>query len=279
MMKRRNGWLGNIGLMLSSMLIVAGVFAGMILLTILCMHIPGMHEYLQQGIPRIVVAIVLLGIFKVRYQEITIGFKRKNLLTGILLGWLMILYSIENIYIARSQVNWEKALSPQLWDYIFYTIYIMSIALFEEAVMRGVILNKMIQKWGRSKLGIYMAAIMSSLIFGLWHLINLFDAPWLVVTTGAQVIYAFFIGVFFAAIYLRTKNLWTTIILHAIVDFTGCYGELFDETIRQNLISDMSLQSGIFLVFRLSIFFIIGLFYLRKVKEKRGISYTFNLKS
>lgn len=278
MMKRRNGWLSNVGLMLSSMLVVAGTFAGMLLLTAICMNIPGMHEYLQQGIPRIVMAVALLMIFKARNPEITIGFQEEHLAKGILLGWLMIIYSVENMYIAKSQVNWEEALSPQLWDYIFYTIYIISIALFEEAIMRGVVLNKMMNKWGHSKLGIYMVAIMSSLIFGLWHLINLVDAPWLLVTTGAQVIYAFFIGVFFAAIYLRTKNLWVTIILHAIVDFTGCYGELFDESIRQNLVEDMALPSGVFLVCRLSIFLIIGLIYLRKVKRQRGISYTFNLK-
>ncbi|MFR6600559.1 MAG: type II CAAX prenyl endopeptidase Rce1 family protein [Streptococcus sp.] len=51
------------------------------------------------------------------------------------------------------------------------------------------------------------------------HLGNLTHQP--LDATLFQVYYASAIGIFFAAIYLRTGSLWWTIILHFLVDFTS----------------------------------------------------------
>ena len=60
---------------------------------------------------------------------------------------------------------------------------------------------------------------MSALSFGLAHLGNLTHQP--LNATLFQVYYATAIGIFFAAIYLRTGSLWWTIILHCLVDFAS----------------------------------------------------------
>ena len=56
------------------------------------------------------------------------------------------------------------------------------------------------------------AVLLSALFFGLAHLGNLTHQP--LDATLFQVYYASAIGIFFAAIYLRTGSLWWTIILH-----------------------------------------------------------------
>ena len=59
----------------------------------------------------------------------------------------------------------------------------------------------------------------TAIIFGLAHLGNLTHQP--LNATLFQVFYATAIGIFFAAIYLRTGSLWWTIILHCLVDFAS----------------------------------------------------------
>ncbi|MEG1611677.1 MAG: type II CAAX endopeptidase family protein [Alistipes sp.] len=71
--------------------------------------------------------------------------------------------------------------------------------VFEELICRGVVLESL-----RAKYGVWIAWFVSALFFGAIHL-----QPQLVVN-------AFFIGLIFAFLYIRTNSLWIVIILHAI---------------------------------------------------------------
>ncbi|PFJ06173.1 CPBP family intramembrane metalloprotease domain-containing protein [Bacillus cereus] len=68
--------------------------------------------------------------------------------------------------------------------------------IMEEVIFRGFFLQRMAYKWG-----IKRAVIISSLIFGLGH----FD-----------VIGAFMFGVVMCLLYIKTKNIWTNIAVHAL---------------------------------------------------------------
>ncbi|KEK23630.1 CPBP family intramembrane glutamic endopeptidase [Bacillus gaemokensis] len=68
--------------------------------------------------------------------------------------------------------------------------------IMEEVIFRGFFLNRMAFKWG-----IKRAVIVSSLIFGLGH----FD-----------VVGAFVFGVVMCLLYIKTKNIWTNIAVHAL---------------------------------------------------------------
>lgn len=59
-------------------------------------------------------------------------------------------------------------------------------------------------------------------MFGSLHFINLAGGQTLEATIQ-QVIYAFIIGLAFAALYYRTGSIWPGIILHILTDFTGDY--------------------------------------------------------
>ncbi|EOP74682.1 CAAX amino protease [Bacillus cereus VDM006] len=68
--------------------------------------------------------------------------------------------------------------------------------IMEEVIFRGFFLQRMTFKWG-----IKRAVIVSSLIFGLGH----FD-----------VVGAFVFGVVMCLLYIKTKNIWTNIAVHAL---------------------------------------------------------------
>ncbi len=68
--------------------------------------------------------------------------------------------------------------------------------IMEEVIFRGFFLQRMAFKWG-----IKRAVIVSSLIFGLGH----FD-----------IVGAFIFGVVMCLLYIKTKNIWTNIAVHAL---------------------------------------------------------------
>ena len=266
-MTKSNSISGNIWTVFSSAILIVGTFLAMVLIEAVFLFAGVEENYVVEAFPRILVAVMILWIFKKKHPEWTIGMNTQGLGNGILvLGWIMLVATVMNFLDAIAMVDWNHALEPKVLDYITYTLYVLSIGLFEEAILRGVVLNRMLSKWGYKKAGVYAAVLASSILFGLWHLINLVSCPWLIVSTGIQVVYASFIGIYFAAIYLRTNNLWTVILLHSLFDFAGCFGELFDEQVRQGMIPDIPLADGILTLLPCTVFLIAGLYYLRKVE-------------
>lgn len=64
------------------------------------------------------------------------------------------------------------------------------------------------------------AAAFTAILFGVFHCINLVSGADLI-TTLMQVLYAAAVGLLFAAIYLRTGNIWAMIVLHSLTDFNA----------------------------------------------------------
>ena len=127
--------------------------------------------------------------------------------------WLIILADF--IYISGGALGISKA------PHMIGTALIVALGagFFEEYVFRGLFLKLAFQDGIRSSKQILGAVLLSALFFGLAHLGNLTHQP--LDATLFQVYYASAIGIFFAAIYLRTGSLWWTIILHFLVDFTS----------------------------------------------------------
>jgi membrane protease YdiL (CAAX protease family) len=90
-------------------------------------------------------------------------------------------------------------------------------ALFEEVLFRGVILYALVRVWGDSRRGLVMSAMVSALLFGLLHLLNIFsgDVGEVLMTTLAS----FFSGIWWAAMVLRWKSIWPVVVLHGFGNF------------------------------------------------------------
>lgn len=101
-----------------------------------------------------------------------------------------------------------------------YIIYVCFVALIEEIVFRGILLYLCLDYLRNAKLKYFFAALISTAIFALFHLINLFTTAD-VLGTLMQVGYTFLIGGMFAVMMLKTNNIWLCVIIHALFDFGG----------------------------------------------------------
>lgn len=107
----------------------------------------------------------------------------------------------------------------------------IAVALFEEMAFRGVVLLGFSEK-AKSRLGLFLAIILSSAVFGVIHLLNLFTSSPIVVIM--QIGYSFLIGGMCSVILLKTKNIWFCVAIHAIFNFGGAivstlgHGEIWD---------------------------------------------------
>ncbi|MAT41400.1 MAG: hypothetical protein CL609_03590 [Anaerolineaceae bacterium] len=91
-------------------------------------------------------------------------------------------------------------------------VYYFPASLMEEVMFRGLALLVMVFAWGHSKKGLVKAALLSSLLFGLIHLLNVVELP--IEVLFLEVLVAALLGFFWAAITLATRSLWIAIILH-----------------------------------------------------------------
>lgn len=96
----------------------------------------------------------------------------------------------------------------------------LAIGFMEEAVFRGILFKYLAEVFKNKKYGAVYSVLISSALFGLWHLTNLFGGA-NVGATLLQAGYTFLTGAMFAAVLHKTENLWLCVILHALFDVGG----------------------------------------------------------
>jgi membrane protease YdiL (CAAX protease family) len=96
-----------------------------------------------------------------------------------------------------------------LLAYLFFTL---SVGFAEEIYFRGIICN-MWKEESEKK-----AIIVSSVLFGICHLMNVLGGASLI-QTSLQICFAFAYGVAVALIFIISKSIWPCILLHAFHDF------------------------------------------------------------
>ena len=116
-----------------------------------------------------------------------------------------------------------------MWVTAIYTV--LCAPVFEELLFRKMICDRVV-KYGQGA-----AVIMSGLIFGLFH------------GNFNQFFYAWFIGSFFAFIYVKTGNIKYTIGLHMMVNFIGSVvGMLFLQYVDLEHLTPVSMLITVFYV-------------------------------
>ena len=96
-------------------------------------------------------------------------------------------------------------------EIIFYILNMINIGFIEEIIFRGFLFKMM------AKDNVKSAIIVSSVTFGIGHIINLFNDAALVPTL-LQVCYAISIGYLFVTIFHKSKSLIPCIITHSLVN-------------------------------------------------------------
>jgi membrane protease YdiL (CAAX protease family) len=115
--------------------------------------------------------------------------------------------------------------TPATVGWILVSLFV---GIGEESVFRGILWRAFEAR------GILVTAIATSALFGAVHLIGLFtDIPWQIITS--QAVFAFGVGMMFAAVRLVSGSLLAPIILHAVFDAgaivaAGGVNEMLDDT-------------------------------------------------
>ncbi|MCH5254702.1 MAG: CPBP family intramembrane metalloprotease, partial [Lachnospiraceae bacterium] len=141
-------------------------------------------------------------------------FSAKGILKGLLLGLPIISYWI---YCALEYASiWHLRKMPKGYQVLCVLLFVLSIGFNEELAMRGVVLPVLLRHWRDKKFGILYAVLLSSVSFGVLHYFqwheNAFQAALHVLGTTL-------VGMFYATVFLLTKNIWAAVIVHALYDF------------------------------------------------------------
>ena len=142
----------------------------------------------------------------------SLGLKlNRQTIYDLVAGLLITAVIMELIFLLMRTMGW-LAVDAAAWNFISWNqiavemtiMFLMWVAIGwqEELLVRGYLMQNL-----ASGLNMLVAVILSSLLFGLMHLLNP-GAGW----TG--VVGIFFAGLFLAYAYLRTRSLWLPIGLH-----------------------------------------------------------------
>ena len=210
---------------------------------------------ITSSILRIMIAFLIILIMKLGTKgRFKFGFNRKNIKLSFILASFSVLMIADNIIEGFVFTN-----GLQTTAIGFFVAIIGEIApgFFEEVVCRGLVLSNMMDKWQTKKNYVLKSVLMSGIAFGVIHLINLGCADMWV--TILQVFYAAGVGIFFGAVYVRTRNLWGPVAMHALIDI-AYYLFIWPEGFHLN-----ELISGICITV---VFTVIGLYLIRPQKQE-----------
>lgn len=108
----------------------------------------------------------------------------------------------------------------------------MCVGFFEESAFRGVVFLGLLRRDPNNRLWAFLSIAISSAVFGLVHLINIFESSPAAVLM--QIGYSALIGAMCAVILMKTANLWLCVVIHGLFNFAGAViprcgaGEIWD---------------------------------------------------
>ena len=153
---------------------------------------------------------------------------------NIILSLSIIIFIIKNKLVSYYKLNSFPKLKPYLYffpllilmsvnlwtgininnsiiEIICYMISMVCVGFLEEIIFRGFLFQMM------SKDSIHQAIIVTSLTFGIGHILNLLNGAEFIPTI-IQIIYAISTGYLFATILYKSNSLWPCIITHSVVN-------------------------------------------------------------
>lgn len=133
-------------------------------------------------------------------------------------------------------------------EIIFYMLSMICVGFLEEIIFRGFLFKMM------AKDNLKAAITVTTLTFGIGHILNLFNGVDLVPTL-IQVCYSLAVGYLFVMILIKGKSLWPCIITHSLVNSLSIFG--IDSGVLYNVI-------GPILIIVISIIYVN---YINKIKR------------
>lgn len=193
----------------------------------------------QEGLYRVILAVLMAAVYVkwFGWSLETVGITWKHLGKTLLLGWPelllflcfapLILYLILQGGDAISAQDLSQSAFLQnlssltMSSFLSSMLFAAAVGSFEEMLFRAGLINILMQRWHVTHLDYLKVAAVDGLLFGLIHSLNFFSGPMTAdhtFYTLVQVLQNIGCGMFWAAIYLRTRNIVGMTLIHAMSD-------------------------------------------------------------
>ncbi len=164
----------------------------------------------------ILTVVAVYFIFKYRFNR---AFTQRCPIISIIAVLPALLVAVNNFPII-GVMNGNVKIYADTTQLVVYVLFCLSVGLYEEVVFRGLIFPLCYYALRKIKWQVFWSVALSSAIFGIIHIINLFAGAGFGATV-LQVGYSFLIGAMCAISILIAKNLFVAIFLHAVYDVGG----------------------------------------------------------
>jgi membrane protease YdiL (CAAX protease family) len=222
--------------------------------------IVGIEAALKEGRAELITGSILILFLSLLGWWRNIGFTsiRKGGFKFLLPILLVILTILNFSWVLDESHTWFLGFSSPLQLLTLLGVMLL-LGFVEEGIFRGVLFYGL-----STKLTPLFTVLVSALIFGLFHFVNLFTGAEFIATIY-QVIHAFAMGFLYASLRLKIGAIWPLMILHGLWDFS-----LFtlQSTATNPEYGDPSLSAGLSIAIPALLY---GLFvYWRWSKERKN---------
>lgn len=182
------------------------------------------------GIAKIVTVPVCIVLTLIMYFWIgKNGLKEKYGLCSFRASAKKFLYFIPLVLLASINLWWGIQLNMTLGETVLYVVSMLCVGFLEEVIFRGFLFKAI------CKTNVKQAVIISSVTFGVGHIVNLLngrDIP----ETLIQICYAVAFGFLFTIIFYMGKSLWPCIITHSVINSLSVFANENVITMHKHLI-------------------------------------------
>ena len=142
------------------------------------------------------------------------------------------LFYIPVIILLTANMWYGFRVNMSLLETILYILSMLCVGFLEELIFRGLLFNAMLKNGKNS------AIIVSSVTFGVGHIINLINGSGAELLPNLlQVVYAIAVGFMFMMIYYRTKSLLPCIITHGVFNALSAFVNETGLTSKEQIVS------------------------------------------
>jgi membrane protease YdiL (CAAX protease family) len=189
------------------------------------------------GISKILTLPILIALSAVLYFFVRKnGLAEKYGLCKSRLPAAKVLFYIPLLVLLTVNLWYGVRLNQPLLETVLYILCMFCVGFLEELIFRGLLFQAM------AKDGVKSAIIVSSVTFGIGHIVNLFNGSGAQLLPNLlQVVYAVAVGFAFVMLYCKTKSLMPCILTHSIFNALSAFANETAITPQRQIISGVFL--------------------------------------
>ena len=189
------------------------------------------------GIEKVVTLPILIALSAILYFFVKKnGLTKKYGLCKPRLPAAKMLYYVPLLVLLTANLWFGAEMTLSTLEMVLYILSMFCVGFLEEMIFRGLLFQAM------AKDGVRSAIIVSSVTFGVGHIVNLINGSGAELLPNLlQVVYAIAIGFAFVMIYCRTKSLMPCILTHSVFNGLSAFAGEAAMTPQREIISGILL--------------------------------------